>query len=341
MGERGRALLAAAAACLVLLLTTAAFAQRVILVRPPAPDEVLSEAFNRLRAELTLQGFEATIVERDASASSPEELAELAKKDGAFAGISLTRRVGTPAAEVCIADRVTGKTSLRTLALSQAPDAPSVLAIRAADLLRASLREFPPDEPPPPEVVGVDSKPVPVAVQRWALQPPARLRLDVRAALLGVTQGFGPGYAPSLALSYRVLDRVSVGVLVAGPALGASYKTSLGAASVRQELALARILGAALQSPSFELRPTLEAGIYRLDARGEVEPPLAARSAQVTSFAGGVGLEVAWRLSHALLVGAEISALELSPRPAIAVLTAEYRFAWPFVTVSAGLGVDF
>jgi hypothetical protein len=339
--QAARALLGAAAALLLQLLTSAAFAQKVILVRPPAPDEVLSEAFNRLRAELTLQGFEASIVESDASASSPEALAELAKREGAFAGISLTRRVGAPAAEVCIADRVTGKISLRTLAISQAPDAPSVLAVRTADLLRSSLREFSADQPPPPEVVGIDRKPVPVEVRRFASAPVARFRLDIRAAALGVTQRLGPGYGPSLALSYRVLDRVSLGVLASGPALGASYETPHGSASLRQELVLARVLGAAFQSRLLELRPTLGAGLYRLDARGQVNPPLVARSAQVTSFAGGIGLETSVRLSRTLLVGAELAAFELTPRPAVAVLDRQYLFAWPFVSASLGLGLDF
>jgi hypothetical protein len=333
--QAARALRSAAVALLFLLLAPTAFAQKVILVRPPAPDEVLSEAFNRLRAELTLQGFEATIVERDASASSPEALAELAKSEGAFAGISLTRRVGAPAAEVCIADRVTGKISLRTIGISQAADAPSVLAVRAADLLRSSLREFSADQPPPPEVVGVDKAPVPVAVRRFASAPAARFRLDLRAALLGVTQGFGPGYGPSLALSYRLLDRVSIGVQASGPVLGASYETQNGSASVRQELVLGRVLGAAYQSSVLELRPTLGAGIYRL------APPLLARNAHVTSFAGGIGLEASVRLSRALLLGAELAAFELTPRPAIAVLDEQYLFAWPFVSASLGLGLDF
>jgi hypothetical protein len=346
--QRGHALCGAALALALFLLTPTAFAQTVLLVRPPGPDELLSEAFNRLRAELTLQGFEASVVELDPSANSPQALAELAKKAGAFAGISLTRRIGAPAAEVCIADRVTGKISLRTLALSQGPDAPNVLAVRAADLLRSSLREFSADQRPPPEVIGVDSKPVPVAVERFARAPAARFRLDARAALLGVTERFGPGYAPSLAVSYRILDRVGLGVLVAGPAVGATYKASLGSASLRQELALARVLGAAFDSAAFELRPTLTAGIYHLDARGEVNPPsaahgvpLRAQNAEITSFAGGVGLEAALRLSRSLLLGAELSALELTPRPAVAVFTDQARFAWPFVTASIGIGVDF
>jgi hypothetical protein len=128
---------------------------------------------------------------------------------------------------------------------------------------------------------------------------------------------------------------------------GAGGANTAGA-SLRQELALARVLGAAFDSAAFELRPTLTAGIYHLDARGEVNPPsaahgvpLRAQNAEITSFAGGVGLEAALRLSRSLLLGAELSALELTPRPAVAVFTDQTRFAWPFVTASIGIGVDF
>ncbi len=343
--QRARALFAAAAALVLLLLAPCAFAQTVVLVRPPDSDPLLSEAFNRLRAELTLQGFEASVVDLDASDSSPQALAELAQKEGAFAGISLTRRVGAATAEVCIADRVTGKISLRSLALDQGPESPSVLAVRAADLLRSSLREYAADRRPPAGVVGVENSPVPVAVTRFARVPEARFRLDARAALLGFTQGIGPGYAPSLGLSYRILDRIALGLLVIGPAVGASYKTQLGTASVRQELALGRVIALAFQSSELELRPTLAAGAYRLDARGEVgaaeSPQLVARNAGVTSFAAGVGLDADLRLSHGLLLGAELAAFELSPRPVVAVYDARDSFRVPFLTASVGVGVDF
>ena len=336
------ALVAFAAAWLVLALAPAAWAQRVVLVRPSAPDDVLSEAFNRLRAELALQGFEPWLVDADASVpDTPDALAALAAREGALAGISLTRRVGAPAAEVCIADRVTGKISLRTLELRDAAEAPSVLAVRAADLLRSSLREFEGEHAPPPDVVGVEAKPVPDAVKRFVRPAPGRFRVDVRAAALGITQRIGPGYAPTLAVSYRAFDRFGAGVVLAGPALGASYDASTGSASITQELAVARAWAAALQTSVFELRGVVYAGVYHLDASGNVAPPLAARSAQVTSFAGGAGVEADVRLGQRLVLGAELSAFGLAPRPAVAVLGDQYTFAWPFVTATMGFGVDF
>ncbi|MGC4091187.1 MAG: hypothetical protein QM756_25585 [Polyangiaceae bacterium] len=324
-----------------LLYSTPALAERVLLVRPPKPDELLLEAFNRLRAELALQGFEASVTEVLPGEDTPEKLSQLAQASGAFAGISLSRRQGAPAAEVCIADRVTGKTTLRKLALGPARDAASVLAVRSADLLRASLREFSADQPPPADVVGVDYRQPSPQVQSFAREAPARLRLDARAAALGFSQRLGPGYGPSLSLRYRPAERLWIGLLAAGPAVGATWTTEAGSASVRQELAVAHLGVTVVQAPRFALRPTLLAGVYHLQAQGEVEAPLIAQSAQVTSFIAGAGLEAELRLSNAFSIGLELDALGLSPRPAVAVYQSQYAFSWPYLAASAGVGVQF
>jgi len=332
------------ALCCALLLPAAARASgsepRVVLVVPPAPDELLSEAFNRLRAELALQGFETRTIELGPDNDTPDKLSELAQRTGAFAGISLVQRVGTPTAEVCIADRVTGKTTLRTLALDKRRDAPSVLAVRTTDLLRASLRELDTGRPPP-DVIGADRKPPAPVIERFASPPVKRFRLDARVALLGFDEKIGPGFGPGLALSYRVSPRFSVSVLLIGPAVGASFDSSLGSATVRQELALARVGYAVLHSERFELRPALCAGVYHLDANGVVGPPLQPLSNRVTSFAAGLGVEAEIRLSGALVAGAELSALALGPRPGIAVSNERYLFVQPYLSASAGIGVEF
>jgi hypothetical protein len=110
---------------------------------------------------------------------------------------------------------------------------------------------------------------------------------------------------------------------------------------VHHVLGLARVWFVAPVSDAFELSPMLAAGVYYLDARGNVEPPFVSQSAQITAFAGGGGLEAALRLGTTIVVSAEISALVLNPRPVVAVHDDEYAFPLPFMTASLGVGVEF
>ena len=202
---------AGAAALVLTLIASDAFAQRVVLVRPANSDALLVEAFNRLRAELKLQSFEVVVVDADPALGSPESVGSAAQREEAFAGISITRRAGATSADVRIADRVTGKTTMRTLALRNQREAPSVLAVRAVDLLRASLREIPPGEEAPPDVVRVDRKPVPESVRDWARPPPLPWRLRVEAGALGALSGVGLSYGAGAALSRRLSESFRVG----------------------------------------------------------------------------------------------------------------------------------
>ena len=61
----------------------------------------------------------------------------------------------------------------------------------------------------------------------------------------------------------------------------------------------------------------------------------------MTSLAGGVALEASFRIGQRLALSAELGALGLTRRPAVAVLGEQYRFAFPLVTANAGLGVSF
>ena len=128
---------------------------------------------------------------------------------------------------------------------------------------------------------------------------------------------------------------------LAGPTLASTIESDFGSATIHHVLGLARAWLIAPVGDSFEPRPTLAAGVYHLDARGDVEPPFVSQHAKVTSFAGGASLEVAFRLGSTVVLGAEVSALALNPRPAVAVHEDETRFPLPFMTASAGIGVEF
>lgn len=329
------------ALALFLLASAASAAPRVVLLRPPVEDEVLTEALSRLRAELTLQEFEVDVVDVPAEPMTPDGLSSVAHERGAFAGISLTRREGTAEAAICIADRATGKISMRNLSIGTGPDAPSVLAVRAAELLRSSLQEFESERRPPNDVVGVDVAEKPRFKTADPNQVEPRLRLGVRFAMLGLGQDFGPAYGPALTLSYRFSDRFWLGALAAGPALGSTYVAPSGSANLTQGLAVGRLVAVAFHSRHFELRPLVEAGVYHFAALGQVPAPATGQTDSVTSFAGGLGFELGVMFNRTVGLDLGLSGYLLGPRPGVAVLDDQRLFRWPFVVASLGLGLAF
>ncbi len=322
-----------------LLVTRPSLAQRVLLVEPSASDTTLLEAFNRLRAELMLQEFEVTVI-APGEALSPEMLEAEAQRAGAFAGILLTRASGGATADVCIADRVTGKISQRRLAIPDERQAPRVLAVRAVDLLRSSLRELESGERPPPDVVGVAPEAVAPRVREFS-NPPKRFRLQAAFTAAGLGSELGSAFGGSIGVYYRPTPWLSTGLFAAGPLVGAEYETTGGTAVIRQELVLASLAVNALPPGAFELGPAIGAGAYHLRAYGEVEPPLRSQSDELVSFAASGGVECGLHLGPSVVVSASLAALLLSPRPVVAVETAQTRLGAPLVMASLGMGVAF
>jgi hypothetical protein len=311
------------------------------LVRPSVSDKLLVEAFNRLRAELGLQAFEVLVVEPPEDVSSPAALDRLAQDKDAFAAIAFARRADQTSADVWIADRATGKTTLRTLALDDVPDAPSVLAVRTVDLLRESLRELAPGRAPAPEIVGVDRRPLPEPVRAFVRRerPPFRLRLTGTA--LVELRDVGAGYGVGIAFSRRLSERFALGLGFAGPLVGATYRASTGTASIRQELGWAELGVTALRAGIFGVEGTLGLGVYHLEARSEVAPPLASRSDDVTSFAGSFGALFELDATEAVAVVAGISGVLLTPRPGVAIGPERTLLLQPLMRAELGMAVNF
>ncbi|KYF89650.1 hypothetical protein BE18_47120 [Sorangium cellulosum] len=309
---------------LVLLLLLAcprvAWAQRVLVVRPPPRDSTLFEAFGRLCAELALQSFEVIVLESPARSPGAEELERKAQESEAFAAVALRRDGSGTAAEVCIADRVTGKTTTRKLLIDPSSDGPMLLAVRAVDLLRASLLELGSGEAPAPDVLGVEARPPAPEVLRFSQEP---LRFHVRTGgLVLLAPPIGGGVGVQVGAHYRLDERLRLGLLLGGPLLGAEFRAGGGAAEVRQELALLRAgwnLGRAAAGVHWEWGPLLGIGAYHLQATGNVALPLVGRTEQFFSFAADAGLSVQYFFHPRVSLGLELTCLTLLPRPVIAV----------------------
>ncbi|WP_437280828.1 hypothetical protein WME90_09815 [Sorangium sp. So ce375] len=339
MVQRARTLLVL---LLLLVCPRVAWAQRVLVVRPPPSDSTLFEAFGRLCAELELQSFEVTVLGSAARSPSAEELEQKAQESEAFAAVALRRDGSGTAAEVCIVDRVTGKTTTRKLLIDPSSDGPMLLAVRAVDLLRASLLELGSGQAPPRDVLGVEAQPPAPEVLLFSQEPP---RFHVSTGGLALfTPSVGGGVGVQIGAQVRLDESLRLGLLVGGPVFGAEFRAEGGAAQVRQELALLRAswnLGGAAAGLHWEWGPLLGIGAYHLEATGDVELPLVGRSEEFFSFAADAGLSVQYFVHPSVSVGLELTCLTLLPRPVIAV--DEERSA-PLIAQALGtlsLGVSF
>ncbi len=207
----------------VMLMTLPAWAQRVVLVPPTENDAILSDAFNRLKAELNIHHFEVQQVDAELGPEPTEALTRIAQEADALASIALLHREGQTIVQIWLVDRVSGKATMRALQVDPGSDAANLLAIRAVNLFRASLREFNPDEKPPADVVNVDRRAVPVVVQKLTERPPPppppfALRAD--AIVLYERPHLGFGLGPAVGGAYRVSGAVELGMMVAGPIVG-------------------------------------------------------------------------------------------------------------------------
>lgn len=162
-------------------------------------DERAVALATRVAAELSALGF---AVETQTREPNPPELAAEARRAGALAaiGVGPTREGNV---EITVLDRVTGKTLRRELlgrSLTD-PTTRELVALRASELLRASLMEI--EAPHPPRG---DLPPTPVAIR--VARAPETFRHPDRLWRLGVESGalVAPG------LSAAPLLQASVGV---------------------------------------------------------------------------------------------------------------------------------
>ncbi len=305
-----------------------------------------------------MHGFEVEIQTAE-DAISTENLAQRAESGKAVASVSFVRNEGYTTADIKISDRVTGKTSIRTIATPAGTDAASLLALRAVELLRASLREFGPQSGPPKDIVGASPQRSNPTVAQWAAassplratttqpsspQPalvhhPWTLRADAVAALQlpQPTLALGLGAA----LGFKWNPRFESRLVVAAPWFGANYAASEATSQLRvfsgfAETAISIPIGYRL-----ELQPLAAFGLAHVTTFTSTTLPWTplAPTAWLVMPSLGLGLNVTlsprwfWNTSARLAV--------LLPRAVLYVNEQRYTLGLPMVIVSSGLGVKF
>jgi hypothetical protein len=322
-----------------LLVVGAAHAgpSRVRVVQVGDADPAVRQATTRLEAELLAAGFAVDLDETPATAPRGEVESGASP---AFVSIAVLRNGSQVEADVRVVDSVSGKTLLGRVdtGLEPGPSPARTLAIRAVELLRASLLELglrPREElevSPQPKTVRIDAargKQTTLAPRHamtgWSLQ---------LGAATSLTAGLGPTIGPSGWVSRSVAPGWLVGIRWLGPMFAQELRSPVASADVRQAMAMAEIRFA---YGTARLAPLLALGLGAADtsATGHATPPLRAHTAGGLSAVAHTSLGLHVRLVGRLGLILETGALVLSPMHPVRILGDEVGNTSPVAWLSS------
>jgi hypothetical protein len=283
----------------------------VAVRRPPPGDTVLEETGSRIRSELSAMGLEGQFVDCPPDAAGGlGTCADIA----APATISLTRDDGVVeiAVRTILPDGLELSRHVRVLAPDGGDD-PSVLAVRAVELLRdlrLTVRRPPPRRPGGPARDDEEPKlpPPPPLPPRWHLSAGVALLASPR----GDQPGVGPAFAPTIAAGTFIGPSLSIVGSLAGP-----FDVSLGPIDTRSAALLQALatLELRFRLPIGPLKPfaSVLTGVNYLKASipGTSNIRVSNTSAWVPLF--GVGAGLSWSFRTRYFVCAEAAAFVTAP----------------------------
>jgi hypothetical protein len=337
-------------ALVLLAIPSRAEPSRVALVSPAQHDALVADVTSRMNAELTASGFDVVIVPPpdDGDVRAAVELARTGPGVVAtFAVVSMGRQA---AVDVWLSDRITGKTIVKRLDPGPvAARAPAVLAIRAVELLRASLLEtlVPPSDP-----AATAPAPVPMDVSHFveAKSQPSRPRrpwpgVTSFGAGVGALDGFGglgPAMYPVVRLAYAVRADTFVRATIGGPSLGLAIRSATGSATARQEFGLLELAYAWPIAPSVQIVASGGAGVYHLQVQGSALPPFGGDSPQLWSPLFDVGVGGAFRIGEHSGILLDLHALVTQRQARVVFADGESKTSGrPIGAVTLGLWSSF
>jgi hypothetical protein len=326
-------------------IASIADARTVVVVRPDAADAMLTEAFSRLCGELHMYGLEVKLLESaDGGLPGDQQPAEVGGVADVVGGVVLSRAPGQAIARIWIAEAATPKESVRITVSIDDADAPSLVAIRAADLLRAGLRDFDrPErarlEPRSPAASGVSKampatgSTMPDGFERWAIRG--------GVGTLWETGDMGVGLAAQLGLARRVASRLALELAIAIPVTNQAYGARLATARLRQGQGMLAITWRLVGGQRLVLDVFQGLGAAFLSVRGEALSPWLAQSASAWAAASATGGCIGLRLSRHLDFNISLAAVFLLPRPVLEVADTSYTAHQPLILATGGLRYAF
>jgi len=321
-------------------VATAAEPSSVVLLEPPHPNALAKETLTRARAELAGAGFRVIIAPRTGT-DTRSSLESAIRGAGAIAAIAIESAEASSVVEVWVSDRLTGKLSIRPVDTARTGETPALLAIRAVELLRASLLELSnpragqPALSEPPEDVKALTAPVESDTDTHS----QRSGFGIEAGAMGLiaVDGVNPAIAPMVRFSYGAPIGVGARLTWVGPGFGPGLEGSLGSAVVTQYLALGEFLYAPPLKAPVTLLAAAGLGVYHVEARGELVDANRSRSGGSTAFVATWGGGVDFRIHRNFGLAVETFVGVSAPAVTIDMGSAEVgRFGRPILGASFG-----
>jgi hypothetical protein len=299
----------------VLVGTSSSWAATPILIVTERSNDPVAQ---RLEVELSTLGLQALLT-LPSAAGTDEDVAGMTRERGAAAAIRVRLR-GDGAVLLWVNDRVTGKQVLRELRPA-AGEGPEEIALRALELLRASLLELELPSAPRGEV---PPSPAVVALIPARREPPAPGLTSAEKSMEspytflvgpgGVWSPGGTGIATQGFLSLRYLHRRGVGAEVFGslPLGASSVKGPEGEVTLRT-----RLVGAgfrvAWEEGSLGIHTGGGLGYSWVAMEGRPAKGFLGTSDETRALLFHGGLSAIFRMSERLGVGAEGQAMVTAP----------------------------
>jgi hypothetical protein len=272
---------------------------RVVLIEDPGETTILP----RLRADLLDLGLDVVTVARSEGEQLPRDLVVAARDRQAVAAFRIV--VEADRADVWIADRVTGKVVLRELLPRGRHIDGRVVALRAVELLRASLLEVDAGKPPSAEV------PPPTLTETPGLLPDLeRFSLAAESAVLWSPGGCGPGVGIAAKAAWRP---TWIGVRLSGVSMLAPATLTVPDAGTGEIITRWLALDAIWQPRRTRLawRPRVGLGVAMLatSLRGLAAPPRASRQQTVYTAAPIGTVDLGWAVHPRVRLSAGVAYL--------------------------------
>ena len=320
---------AAGLALVATLAAPAGWGATVILVRPANPKAVTAEALVRMHGELVSAGFDVQITASTPGADPRASLEQTASGNNVDAVVALLGDVSPGSVEVWVIDRVTGKSVVRRIPNQpESNRAAEILAIRAIELLRASLLEIAMAGSGEPVVV---PKPPPVAVTRFVdraldSRRDSRWAIEVGGSGVASFDGVGPALLPMVRLDLALGSYVLIRATAAGLGTRARVQAQSGWADLAEQFGLIEA-GVRLR-PRRRLQPfvSLGAGAQHTSAEGRASASslyYQGHTAGRWAFLADAGAGLRLSLVHHFEIALEVHAQLAQPYPAVRFLGAQ------------------